>query len=138
MQVSVQSRRGPARTFILSLSLQSREDDSGISGTTLSTTAHSAFSSGSSKRTCVHQECSRALPNISHDPHTRGEEQDHQPTPHHPGPESLIDYCVLCCCSLTWFAWVRLLLQVTEEIQGYAIAVVASVLIFLVLVNYQE
>ncbi|MPC19981.1 hypothetical protein E2C01_012910 [Portunus trituberculatus] len=51
-------------------SLQSREDDSGISGTTLSTTAHSAFSSGSSKRTCVHQECSRALPNISHDPHT--------------------------------------------------------------------
>ncbi|MPC55287.1 hypothetical protein E2C01_049219 [Portunus trituberculatus] len=32
--------------------------------------AHSAFSSGTSKRMCAYQECSRALPNISHDPHT--------------------------------------------------------------------
>ncbi|MPC98966.1 hypothetical protein E2C01_094358 [Portunus trituberculatus] len=45
-------------------------DSSGVSGAPLPATAYSAFSSGSFKRLCACQECSRALPNVSHDPHT--------------------------------------------------------------------
>ncbi|XP_045113119.1 putative E3 ubiquitin-protein ligase UBR7 isoform X2 [Portunus trituberculatus] len=42
---------------------RSGADSSSVSGTPLLT----AFSSGSSKKLCAHQECSRALPNVSYD-----------------------------------------------------------------------
>ncbi|MPC72137.1 hypothetical protein E2C01_066431 [Portunus trituberculatus] len=51
-------------------SLWARADSSGISGTPPLAPVHSGFSSASSKRLCARQECSRALPDISHDLHT--------------------------------------------------------------------
>ncbi|MPD06429.1 hypothetical protein E2C01_102243 [Portunus trituberculatus] len=50
--------------------LRSGADGSGVSRSLPPATAHSDFSCGSSKRLCARQECSRTLPNVSHEPYT--------------------------------------------------------------------